>query len=129
MLDLVEVNYLERVKLWRNVGAGDAAKPAPMGNWLAVRLGQPGPNRDAIGAWIEVQVGDATMRRELTVGGGHASGQLGWTHFGLGPAGRPRSASSGPTARWDRGCSVSANQFVTSSGAPARRVHGRHPKS
>ena len=24
------------------------------------------------------------MRREITVGGGHASGQLGWWHFGLG---------------------------------------------
>ena len=26
------------------------------------------------------------QRRELTVGGGHVGGQLGWTHFGLGPA-------------------------------------------
>jgi hypothetical protein len=24
------------------------------------------------------------MRRELTIGGGHAGGQLGWVHFGLG---------------------------------------------
>ena len=26
------------------------------------------------------------MRRELTIGGGHAGGQLGWIHVGLGPA-------------------------------------------
>ncbi len=26
------------------------------------------------------------MRREITVGGGHASGQSGWQHFGLGDA-------------------------------------------
>ena len=26
------------------------------------------------------------MRREVTVGGGHAGGELGWIHFGLGPA-------------------------------------------
>ena len=26
------------------------------------------------------------MRREITVGGGHASGQIGWWHFGLGDA-------------------------------------------
>ena len=28
----------------------------------------------------------STLRRELNVGGGHAGGQLGWAHFGLGPA-------------------------------------------
>ena len=54
MLDLVQVNRRENVSLWRNVGWGDAAQPAPMGNWVAVRLEQPGPNRDAIGSWIEV---------------------------------------------------------------------------
>ena len=37
-----------------------------------------------IGAWIEVTVGETTLRREVTVGGGHAGGQLGWIHFGLG---------------------------------------------
>jgi enediyne biosynthesis protein E4 len=26
------------------------------------------------------------MRREVTVGGGHASGQAGWLHFGVGDA-------------------------------------------
>jgi hypothetical protein len=24
------------------------------------------------------------MRREVTIGGGHASGELGWRHFGVG---------------------------------------------
>ena len=86
MLDLVQVSHGAPVRLWRNVGTGDAAKPAPMGGWLALQLGQPGSNRDAIGAWIEVKAGDSTMRREITVGGGHISGQLGWVHFGLGPA-------------------------------------------
>ncbi|HEX7613490.1 MAG TPA: ASPIC/UnbV domain-containing protein [Candidatus Limnocylindrales bacterium] len=52
---------------------------------------------DAIGAWIEVKVGDTTMRRELTVDGGHAGGQLGTTHFGLGTAGEGRFESSGRT--------------------------------
>ena len=57
MLDLVEVNRRENVSLYRNVGWGDAARPAPMGDWIAVRLEQPGPNRDAIGSWIEVRIG------------------------------------------------------------------------
>ena len=82
--DLVEVNYRDPVRLWRNVGSGTAAQPAPMGHWLGLAVNQPGPNRDAIGAWIEVKAGDQTFRRELTVGGGHASGQLGWTQAGLG---------------------------------------------
>ena len=86
LLDLVEVNLGTPTKIWRSVGAGDAARPAQMGHWLAVRITQPGPNRDAIGGWLEVKVGEATMRRELTVGGGHAGGQLGWVHVGLGPA-------------------------------------------
>ena len=86
LLDLVVVNRRENVQVWRNVGNGDAASPAAMGNWLAVRLEQPGTNRDAIGAWIEVRSGERVSLRELTVGGGHASGQLGWSHFGLGAA-------------------------------------------
>src|SRR5207248_1437788 len=68
----------------------DAAQPRQLGHWLGIRLSQTAPNVDAIGAWIEVQVGATTLRRELTVGGGHAGGQLGWTHFGLGPAGAAR---------------------------------------
>jgi len=51
-----------------------------------LQASEDGPNRNAIGGWIEVKVGDRVQRRELTVGGGHASGQLTWVHFGLGPA-------------------------------------------
>jgi hypothetical protein len=70
--------------LWRNVGAGTAGQPVAMGHWLQVRLRQSGANRDAIGAWVEVDLGGRILRQELTVGGGHASGHLGWMHFGLG---------------------------------------------
>jgi hypothetical protein len=84
LLDLVEVNRRQAVKLWRNVGSGDATSPAPMGHWVAIRLDQDGPNHDAIGAWIAVRSGDRNIEREVTVGGGHAGGQLGWVHFGLG---------------------------------------------
>jgi len=31
-----------------------------------------------------VRTGDRIQRREVTVGGGHGSGQLGWISFGLG---------------------------------------------
>ena len=82
--DLVVVNRRDSVQLWRNVGLGDTADPVAMGNWFALRLQQSGVNRDAIGSWIEVEAGGRTQRREITVGGGHAGGSLGWFHFGLG---------------------------------------------
>ena len=87
LLDLVLVNYGADVRVWRNVGGGTAAAPQAMGNWLALDVQQPGANRDAIGAWLEVKIGDSTIRRELTIGGGHVGGQLGWTHIGIGSAG------------------------------------------
>ncbi len=98
LLDLVVANLRAPARIWRNVGSGDAARPAPMGHWIALRLRQSGPNRDAIGAWVEVKVGEAITRRELTIGGGHASGQLGWTHVGLG-----RSDRADVRVRWPDG--------------------------
>ena len=86
MLDLVVVERRESVRTWRNVGSGTAGKPAPMGNWLAVELAQDGPNADAVGSWIEVRSAGRTLAREVTIGGGHAGGQLGPSHFGLGLA-------------------------------------------
>ena len=35
---------------------------------------------------VEVRAGDWRQTRELVVGGGHAGGQLGWIHVGLGAA-------------------------------------------
>jgi hypothetical protein len=86
LLDLVQVVRNEPVEIWRNVGSGDASAVAPMGRWAAVDLEQPGANRDAIGAWVETRIGDRIIQREVTVSGGHASGDLGWIHLGLGDA-------------------------------------------
>jgi hypothetical protein len=85
LLDMVVVTRRENVRLWRNIGAGTSEAPAPLGHWLSLQLSQDGSNRDAIGSWIEVQSGGRTQTREITIGGGHVSGQLGPTHFGLGP--------------------------------------------
>jgi len=84
LLDLVEVNRYRNVNLRRNLGSGTARKPRAMGHWLEVEPVQGGANRDAIGAWIEVRVGERTTIREVDSGGGHASGALGPVHFGLG---------------------------------------------
>jgi enediyne biosynthesis protein E4 len=112
LLDLVQVNLDAPVRVWRNVGAGSASRPAPMGSWLGLRLQQPGPNRDAIGALLEVRVGDLTLRRELTVGGGHIGGQLGWTHFGLGPASKADVRVTWPDGNVGPWIGVDANEFA-----------------
>ncbi len=82
LVDLVVVNRWTKAELWRNTSAN-------AGRWIEVKLDQPAPNRDAIGAWVEVRCdGASVMRREITSGGGHAGGQSGWWHFGLGDTGR-----------------------------------------
>jgi hypothetical protein len=86
LLDALIVNRWDRAKVWRNVGSGTASAPKAMGHWLQVRLRQSGGNRDAIGAWLEVEAGGRVQRREVVVGGGHASGALGAVHVGLGDA-------------------------------------------
>jgi hypothetical protein len=112
LLDLVVVNRTENVQIWRNVGAGDAANPEPMGNWLAIQPALLGHNQQAVGGWIEVEIGDHTIRREISIGGGHAGDQLGWIHFGLGESDvatvRLQRPDDGVT-EWPE---VSANRFV-----------------
>jgi enediyne biosynthesis protein E4 len=112
MLDLVVVNRRRTATLWRNVGHGNAAQPASMGHWIAVRLHEAAPNVDAVGAWVEVRMGGRTVVRELIVGGGHAGGQTGWMHSGLGSANAAEIRvqwPDGETGPWMR---VAADSFV-----------------
>jgi hypothetical protein len=111
--DILEVTRRENVKLWRNVGGGSADAPGAIGNWIGLRLTEPAPNRDAIGAWVEVQAGDRTLQREVTVGGGHASGQLGWIHFGLGGARDAQVRVTWPGGEVGPWIPVTANGYVT----------------
>jgi hypothetical protein len=81
-----------------------------MGNWIEIRLAQAEGNRDAIGAWLEVRVGDQTMQREVTIGGGHASGELGPIHFGLGRATTAQVRVTWPDGQVGPWQDVGANQ-------------------
>jgi hypothetical protein len=113
LVDLVVVNRREGAELWRNA-TPDA------GHWLAVAPRRDG--RAAVGGWIEVRTGETVQRREITVGGGHAGGQAGWWHFGLGDA-----ASAEVRVIWPGGDagpwqSVEAGGFyLLAPGAPAVR--------
>jgi hypothetical protein len=112
LLDLVTLGYGNPARAWRNVGLGDGAATIQMGGWLAMRPTQPGSNRDAIGGWIEVRVGDTTQRRELTIGGGHLGGQLGWAHFGIGPANAADVRILWPDGEAGPWMRIDANRFV-----------------
>ncbi len=127
MLDLVVVNRRENVALWRNVGAGDAERPEPMGRWLAIRLVQPVPNVDAVGAWLEVQAGERTIVREITIGGGHAGGQHGWIHVGLGSADEAQVRVAWPDGETGPWTTVAADRFVTFERGAAAPVVGVPP--
>jgi hypothetical protein len=78
-LDLVVVNRRVPMELYRNVTEGT-------GHWLQVSLALDGPNTRAVGALVEVTAGARRQVQEVTVGGGHAGGQSGPLHFGLGAA-------------------------------------------
>ena len=126
-LDLVESFYGAPVTVWLNQGAGSGANPVAPAHWLAVRVQQPSPNVDAIGAWIEARAGGVMYRRELVVGGGHAGGQLGWVHFGLGPA-----SSAEIRVRWPDGAigpwqRVDADGFVIMDRATNRLTRWTPP--
>lgn len=112
MPDLVVVNRQTNVKLWRNVGRGDAQQPKAMGRWIDVRLEQRAPNVDAVGAWVDVQADGRTQTREVTVGGGHAGGQVGWIHSGIGVADRAQVRVHWPNGEVGPWMNVGADQFV-----------------
>ena len=104
LLDLVVVNRREPAQLWRNTSPN-------AGHWVEVQIKQPGANSDAIGAWIEVKHGNVVMRREITVGGGHASGQIGWRHFGIGSAQNTEIRVLWPDGAYGDWNPVKADQF------------------
>jgi hypothetical protein len=85
-----------------------------MGHWLQLRLSQGGgTNRDAIGAWVEVDLGGRIVREELTIGGGHASGHLGWLHFGLGETDAVKLRVWWPFGEWSAWQSLRADAFYS----------------
>jgi len=123
MLDLLVVNRGGKASLFRNTGAiAQGGKTMQMGNWLEIELAQKGANRDAVGARISVKSGNETRVRTIQVGGGHASGHIGFVHVGLGVAERAQIRVQWPDGEWSAPFRVFANQFVRiDRGAEAAR--------
>jgi len=111
--DLVVVNYGTDVVVWRNVGAGTAAAPSAMGHWLMLELAAPGPNRDAIGATLEITADGRTTTLERTIGGGHVGGNLGWIHLGLGAATEAQVGVTWPDGEVGPRQTVATDRFWT----------------
>jgi hypothetical protein len=129
LLDLVQVVRRDHVRLWRNLGAGDVAAPRPLGSWLGIWLEQPAPNRDAIGAWLQVRTAAGIQEREITIGGGHASGQLVPIHVGIGSSDRADVRVTWPDGQVGPWLPVMADQTVViDRGAPGVTPwSGSHP--
>ena len=115
LVDLVVVNRGESAQLWRNTTRN-------AGGWIEIRLRQPAPNRDAIGAWLEVRSGAAMIRREVNAGGGHASGESGFWHFGLSDAAQAELRVIWPDGSDSGWHAVEANSFYVVERGKAPQV-------
>jgi enediyne biosynthesis protein E4 len=114
-LDLVVVNRWDKAEIWRNTST--------IKNWLQLKLLQSGGNRNAIGSWLEVKLENGlVLRREITIGGGHASGQLGWVHFGLGSNQSAQLRIQFPDGVWSDWQAVSSNKFYVLERDQAARI-------
>ena len=112
MLDLLVVNRKANVSLFRNRGARTDWGHRPMGNWLAIELRNGESNRMAVGAKIDIKTGNLSQSRIVQIGGGHASGQSGFQHAGLGVAERATVRVQWPDGSWSHEYRVFANNFV-----------------
>jgi len=105
LIDMVVVNRNAPAQIWRN------ASP-DVRRWVELKLEQPAPNRDGVGSWIEIRCeGMPVMRREITVGGGHAGGHAGWWHFGLGDVSSAQARVTWPDGTSGEWQPVEAGRF------------------
>ncbi len=115
LLDLVVVNRSAPVSLFRHTGFSSQYGTRVGGNWLAIELQQSDGNRHAIGARLSIKTGNLVQSRTVSIGGGHASGKLGFVHVGLGVSERATVRVQWPDGDWSAAYRVFANQFVVIS--------------
>ena len=112
-LDLLVINREDVPSLFVNQGPLDAPSPAQgLGNFLRVELSNGAVNPQGIGASISVKTGNRFQTKTVAIGGGHASGQMGFSHFGLGQADIAQVRVKWPQTGWSAPFQVFANTHV-----------------
>ena len=122
LLDWLVVNRRANAELFENQSFSTSQNgESTQRYWLNIRLAQAPPNRHAVGAYVEVKtIAEQSQHtktshqwvQELTVGGGHASGQATGLHFGLGNNAQVLVRVIWPdqtTGNWQM---VNANQYL-----------------
>jgi hypothetical protein len=104
-LDLAVVDRKLPMEVYQNTAETD-------GHWLELALAEPAPNVNAVGAWIDLKLGDRMVSREVTVGGAHATGVALPQHFGLGGAQSVSLRVTWPDGTVSDWVEVSADQIV-----------------
>ncbi|MEM5502264.1 CRTAC1 family protein [Ahrensia kielensis] len=107
-LDIAVMNRRAAFDIYENASTNS-------GNFASIKLQQNDSNVDAVGAWIELRTApdSKVQTQEITIGGGHASGKIGPTHFGLGLAKQAEIRiiwPDGSTSEWTR---IEANSRIT----------------
>lgn len=112
-LDIAVMNRRAPFEVYEN-------KTENTGNFISVKLTQIGTNPDAVGAWVEMRTTDqkTSLTQEITVGGGHASGENGPLHFGLAEQEHAEVRVIWPNGTVSNWAPVSSNQFVQVSPMP-----------
>lgn len=104
-LDLAVVNRKVPMEVYQNVTETG-------GHWLELSLVQSGSNTRAVGAWIDLKIGDRIVSREVTVGGAHATGTALPEHFGLGIAGHVEFRVTWPDGQVSDWMKTEADQII-----------------
>ena len=112
MLDLLVVNREHPASLFRNLGAATDWGHRALGNWVKIELDNGKINPSGVGSLISVRTGTRTQTRRIQIGGGHASGQTGFVHVGLGVSERATIRVQWPDGEWSHPYRVFANQHV-----------------
>ncbi|MGU9957269.1 MAG: CRTAC1 family protein [Arenicellales bacterium WSBS_2016_MAG_OTU3] len=104
-LDLLVVNRGDNVSLFHNVSNNG-------GNWIRLQLKSDTVNAQSVGAKISVTTNGRTQTKTVQVGGGHASGRLGFAHFGLGAANHAQVFVHWPNGQQSNEITIKANQTI-----------------
>lgn len=110
LLDIAVVNRRAHFEIYEN-------RSANTGNFVSLELKQNGANKNAVGAWVEMRRPESTelFAQEVTIGGGHASGEIGPLHFGLADHEKAEFRVIWPDGAISNWTTIEANGFHTLS--------------